>query len=1012
MTDHPSLKITDARLHASLLQVYEYADEIMKDFIEPHFTDHGVGHLERILKMIDLLLTQNDQQDLLSERERYVLVCGVLLHDIGMQYEVGEPEPGTRRGIHHRLASQIISDKSKDIGLNEDLVKMIALVAEGHRGKIDERYKPQTFGTGEIVRCDLLASLLYLCDELDISHERTSAKKKAYLDFDVESELHFFKHYYVQGVGIGPDRCLHIAFRYPKERGEQYHPIFSKMVLTKIEETIKEVTPVLQEKYGVFLALRNEDVSVEEIETLLPINPSLFEEISSLARGVRNYRFLKSMRFKEMKGDINAELFYKGNVRWADIVNELDIPREQDHDISDVLDQLYATTCSKQAFTCLLICGEGGSGKSTSLMKLAYETKDNPKYSEADLLWLPPDCDFVFAELLLLHNATRKPVIIFMDGMNIYERVDSILEQVSHEAFGKYPIMVVIAARLNEWENAGGKKIAFHECRQIQLGTLVDVEIEALLGKLEEHNQLYELAHLPPTERTQRLKSKSEGQLLVAMLEATHGKRFHEIILDEYHNLKSRFPEAAKAYELINLFYIYNVLIPQELLITLIQCTDETDFENTVIEHTKLVIIRDRSARYGTFYRPRHREIAAVLVNKLPDYQIGPRRLKRVAIVLRSIFVADRHQRYVILNFLNNYVTSIIKTIPKSEYQDRMDETRDFMKVNSARFQNLHDCAERGGFTSELIEWARLYRELRLIFENIGVLERIVRIEPFDKRANYYLAKLLSRTSAARDNPEKIAGYYHNSFMGGNRRTRFLYEYLEFCLKQSLFDHLDPIIDSFKDFISYTSEEEDLKDKLKALIAGYKLNKDRSQMVRQFVEIASHVSASKDLSLSDELAYIDLVESGDPKTRLERYEQHLLTIFPSRPRGILLRIAHTATVIRGEEEKAIRFFAELFETYVRRDPQPEDFDVVFEYVTFAANRNLQTKPTNYGLFKMCKKMKPTDLRTYVVFGSYAMENGDRGLAREIVTEGIDMSKRLDRFDSPTAESLKRILEQL
>jgi hypothetical protein len=1010
--DNPSLKIEDATLNASIQFVREYATSVMKDLIDVHFTDHGIGHLDRIAKTIDLLLKQNDKQKMLSELERYILFSSVLLHDIGMQYEVGEPEPQSRRNQHHTYSSEIILSQWKEIGLKADLVNLVALVAEGHRGHIDDRYKPQMIGTGQEVRCDLLAALLYLCDELDITYERTNPKRKALLDYDAEAQLHYYKHYYIQALDIGLDRCLHICFRYPSGRTDQYHPVFSKLVKEKIQKTIRDVTPILLEKYSVFIALRDDDITIQEDRTIDAIEPSVFEEITSIVRGVRSYRFLNSLKFSDMLGDINAELFYKGNVRWADIVNGLDIERDQHNTVSSALSQLYDTTCSKQACSALLICGEGGSGKTTTMMRLAYETKDDAKFSEASFLWLPPDCDFTFDELMLLHGATRKPLIVFIDGLNINVTVDRILDKDSESALASLPCVFVVAARLNEWQNAGGSKITFCDFKKIQLGTLVDLEITKLLEKLAEHNQLYELQKLSPTRRFETLKSKSDGQLLVAMLEATRAKHFFDIIIDEYTNLRRMFPDAAKAYALISLFYVYDVLIPRDLLINLVQCADWSEFEESVLAHTALIIVRDNNAKYGIFYRPRHKEIASVLVDRLPDFETPAKRLRKATLVVRAIRPNEKQQRYTILNFLNNYVTAIKKLRPKAEYQDRMDEARRFIKDNMPTIRFLNECAESQSVLGELFTWGRLYRELRLIFENIELLERILRIEPFEKRANYIMAKLLSHTATARSEPERIAKYYHNSYVGGNRQTKFLYEYLEFCLRQSLFDHLDPIIDSFNDFISFGSEEEDLGERMKALVAGYKLNKDRGQMVKKFNEIASNVGTTKDLNLSDELAYIDLVESGNPKTRLEQYQQHLMTISPNRPRGILVRIAHTATLVRGEEETAMKFFKELVDKFILPNPQAEDFDVVFEYVTFTATNRPLLTALNYSLYKLCKKLKPTDLKVYADYSRYALRNGQQNLAKQLAEEGIEVARRLDKFDTSMARSLRQILASI
>ena len=1011
MTEYNSMALKDKRLISSLEQSYQYAKAVLANFIEKYFTDHSINHSDRVLKIVQMVLAENNQENLLSEKERYILTASVLLHDIGMQNEVEARDPRERRQLHHKLSADIILRDWKEMGLVEEFVQVIALVVEGHRGDLDERYKNITIGTGNIIRCDLLASLLFLCDELDISHERVDLRKRKYLNLNPEAALHFYKHYYTQGISIGGNRCIQIFFRYPSGRKEQYESIFTPLVVKKIEEVIKELIPTLQEKYKIFLALRREDILVEENVSIEAIEANLFEQIISESFGVKNYLFLNRIRFDEFHGDINPELFFKGNVRWADIVNDLDILRDQYKKIQSSLKEAYEVTISSQSLTGVLICGEGGSGKTTTLMRLAYDSLIEKSYEEANLLWLPVDTEFRFKELKNLLNATTKPIIVFVDGLNIDTVVESILNQLKTLDKSNLPIMLVFASRLNEWINAGGKKIIFNKFIEVQLNTLSESEMRQLLDKLEEHEQLYQLAQLSPEQRFESLKSKSNGQLLVAMLEATHGKHFYEIIFDEYKNIKELFPEAAKAYELISLFYIYDVLIPEELLITLVQCSDFIDFETRVLQHTHLIIVKHGISKYGTLYRPRHKEIAQVLIDSIPGYELGLARFQKVSIIIRMIDVFDRRQRYVILNFLNNYVTAIIKALPKLQYNERMNEVREFISTQEKRLIKFYEAATDGKHKPELIEWGKLFKELDLLRESIQMQERIVKIDPYDRIANYRLAKYLCRTRTKSDDPEKIANLFKSSYMGGNRRMIFLYDYLNFCLSVGLFNHLDSIISGFKDFISYSPEEEELREKLKALLTGYQIRRDNQDLVNKFAEIAAHVKATKDLKSEDEIEYIDKVESKDVRSLLNDYETHLATIAPSRPKGVLLRIAHLASKLSGEEKKALSYYKELFEQHIRNDPQPEHFAIIYEYVSFAAKQAHVPKAMVYGLFQLCRKLNPSKLQLYIEFSRYAQENDDTHLSIEIATEGLKAATMLDKYSSLEAGILKTIIEQ-
>ena len=113
-------------------------------------------------------------------------------------------------------------------------------------------------------------------------------------------------------------------------------------------------------------------------------------------------------------------------------------------------------------------------------------------------------------------------------------------------------------------------------------------------------------------------------------------------------------------------------------------------------------------------------------------------------------------------------------------------------------------------------------------------------------------------------------------------------------------------------FTSYTQEEEELRIKIETLLRVYNIGKDKSVLIEGFSGIDQHIQNTKELIPADELAYIDLFESDDPKKALNDYLQFLLIIKPSRPRSILLRIAHTAMKVSGEEDTAIQYFYEVY----------------------------------------------------------------------------------------------------
>jgi hypothetical protein len=1009
MNEPSSIIVTHPTMIASMSMVEDYTKNVMNNLLDPFFTDHSVQHCHRITKIIDSILLQNNKTDLLSEIERYILRCSILLHDIGMQSNIGIQDSFQRRDIHHLKSSEIINDQWERIGLIEQFVPIIALVAKGHRGNIDEEYDDKIIGTFQSVRCDLLASLLYLGDELDITYERVDIRRQSLIDAEEESALHFFKHYYTQGINIQDNRCLSIVFRYPNGRTNQYHPLFAKNVIDKINNIILKLTPILQDKHRIIVILRDEDIKVTENPALESVNPDLFLRISSLSLGIKSFTFLDRIKFNEFKGDIDAELFYKGNIRWADIVNELDIRRDAYNYIMKSIVELHSISMSNRTFTCLLISGAGGAGKTTLLNRLAYDSIGKTEFEKINLLWHNLGKDFNINELRSLFFENQSPVIVFADGFNIVSIIEEIHHYINDNGTPNFPLTLIFAARLNEWTDAGGPSIPFNSFVETQLDKLTENEIIELLEKLEAHDQLYQLAYLKPQERLDTLRSKSDYQLLVAMLEATRGRRFEEIVIDEYQNIRRGFPSAAIAYEFVCLFYIYDVMIPLELLITLVQCCDNDEFESKVLKHTHLVIVRDNNIRNKIYYRPRHKEIAKILIDNLEEYRGNQKRLKKLLYILRILDVTDRSQRYVIINFLNNLVSDVKKNKPRAEYVDSMEEIRSFIIVAGYTINLLCKEALRGNYIGELISWSRLFRELRLTTENLAVLEYIVSIDRYSKVSNYLLAKLLIKSKSRRYSSLEIADYFKHSFLGGNRDIYFLYDYMSYCLKHGLNNHLDSLVDSFYDFVAYTDDDNKLRIRLEAIIKGYKRNKDKDALADKFSDINQNLTITKELSVADELAYIDFIESMNVKETLKNYIEYLITIDPNRPKSVLLRIAHTAAKIVGEESTAIQYYKEIFDKYIGPNLCEEDFEIIFEFATFAKNKKLQSKEINYKLFRLCKQLKPFNLKVYVEFAIYAISMDDGKFAMGLLEEGLSVATKISKYDSLDANEMKKLL---
>ena len=218
-----NLKFTENNEYASLVDiVYLQAKKVLAkaEIIFPHYTKHDIVHSERILERITEILDCHCPEKW-EDEEKCILICAVLLHDIGMcttKYigdkdveKLSEEDRSKIREQHHISSSDLIHesiDLSTDnpyyLGLNskKELAPAIALVAKSHGDESLLEIESSHF-FGKRVRLDLLCALMRLGDLLDIDQRRIDDIDLLKLISIIDtSKIHWYNHLYVSGVSI------------------------------------------------------------------------------------------------------------------------------------------------------------------------------------------------------------------------------------------------------------------------------------------------------------------------------------------------------------------------------------------------------------------------------------------------------------------------------------------------------------------------------------------------------------------------------------------------------------------------------------------------------------------------------------------------------------------------------------------------------------------------------------------------------------------------------------------
>jgi len=164
-----------------------------------------------------------------------------------------------------------------DLGLHyvREYVDHIAVVSRGHRLKCRElkqrEYDSVPFADNEI-RLRFLACLLNVADELDIDFRRVNLQRLKTENLTLENKLHWFKHYYVNGVEI-KNGNITVCFVVPDVENDYAKPV-QVLVLNKILEVYDDLKELLWGE-GVYLKI-SEDPILCRSKIKEPMPPELY----------------------------------------------------------------------------------------------------------------------------------------------------------------------------------------------------------------------------------------------------------------------------------------------------------------------------------------------------------------------------------------------------------------------------------------------------------------------------------------------------------------------------------------------------------------------------------------------------------------------------------------------------------------------------------------------------------------------------------------------------------------
>jgi hypothetical protein len=208
---------------------------------------------------------------------------------------------------------------------------------------------------------------------------------------------------------------------------------------------------------------------------------------------------------------------------WGDVTNGYAANFTFDETLSRTIDDVSAGT--------ITVIGSAGSGKTTSMMKAAAKLAAQNN----TVMWLGRDTELRIADIRQ-RVAEYKPDYLFVDDFDRFGSEAPVLLK-GLQRVEDAPV-VVVAARSTRFFSLRYDTILETEANLTQ-EKLTDADADALLRELTRGKRLGALRAMSHEDRVEQLTKRDDRQLLVTLIEATSGEKFHDRVAGECRDLKS-----------------------------------------------------------------------------------------------------------------------------------------------------------------------------------------------------------------------------------------------------------------------------------------------------------------------------------------------------------------------------------------------------------------------------------------------------------------------------------------
>ena len=306
------------------------------------------------------------------------------------------------------------------------------------------------------------------------------------------------------------------------------------------------------------------------------------------------------------KGQPSKRYLLGSEPSWKDIYSH-SAERDKEREWMDTISAAITNRKNQSSAPVFAFTGTAGDGKTSIAMRMAAQMTNEGK----TVGWIDRGSDIAPHKIFSLVEKSEDLEYLFIDTPDMYG--PSVSQTISELALKSRLKSIFLVVRSNKIDRLV-KSPLFDESipfEEFSTYRLTDNEINKILDLLEDKNLMGGLKGKSRKDQVAVFKDKSDRQLIVAMIEATSGKKFTEKICEEFEDLEG---VSKQVYCLVAVATFRNhYLLREEILLGMRE--DKNNNTLNIIERLVRRGLLVESARKGL--KVRHRVIAEKVSDRL-----------------------------------------------------------------------------------------------------------------------------------------------------------------------------------------------------------------------------------------------------------------------------------------------------------------------------------------------------------------------------------------------------------